>query len=51
MLAVIEQNPEIKWESLLSNLTIAQETPSDFSMEASPSSSKTDEDDLASFSL
>ncbi|QCZ94415.1 ATP-binding protein [Salinimonas iocasae] len=46
MLAVIDQNPEIDWRSLLSSVAIEEEKPSDVELET-----EDDEDGLADFKL
>ena len=53
LLSVLEQNPEIKWQSLIDSVQVAKETdPSLVTMPQSNSAeSKDDDDELSTFSL
>ncbi|MEI8654996.1 ATP-binding protein [Pseudoalteromonas sp. Hal273] len=46
MLAVIDQNPSISWDSLIKNVDIAEEKPSDVELEI-----ESEDDELADFKL
>lgn len=46
MLAVIDQNPNISWDSLIKNVDIEEEKPSDVELDI-----ESDDDDLADFKL
>ena len=46
MLAVIDQNPNISWDSLIKNVDIAEEKPSDVELDI-----ESEDDELADFKL
>ncbi len=51
LLSVLEQNPEIRWDQLLSKVEIAEDAPSDMPEISDDENAGTDDDDLTSFQL